>query len=297
MISVVIPSYNSEQTIEKCLKALLTQTFQGDYEIILVDSSADATPSIVKNNFPKIKFFHLKTKTDPGTARNIGIREAKGGIIAFIDSDCIALPDWLEKIVSAHESSYNIVGGSVTPANNPKDAVGWAGYMAEFRQFLPELPKGEVRHIPTCNISYKKEIFQRFGLFDGKYYPQEDLVYNYNLIKSGEKMLFVPNIRVYHTHRSRIIQFLAHQEKIGRITAKVLKILPLEGAFIVRSLFLGGLLIPLLPLVKFLKTIAVFFKYQPREIIVRPMSVLILGVGLILWGKGFFLGALDKNSF
>jgi len=52
MLSVIIPSYNSENTIEKCLNSLKSQSFSGEYEIIIVDSSADRTPHIVGNRYP-----------------------------------------------------------------------------------------------------------------------------------------------------------------------------------------------------------------------------------------------------
>jgi len=72
MISVIIPSYNSNKTIEKCLNSILNQTYSDEYEIIVVDSSIDNTSDIVKNKFKDVKLAHLKKKTDPGTARNLG---------------------------------------------------------------------------------------------------------------------------------------------------------------------------------------------------------------------------------
>jgi glycosyltransferase involved in cell wall biosynthesis len=294
MVSVIIPSYNSEQTIEKCLNALQKQSYKGGFEIILVDSSIDTTPAIVRTRFPGIKFFHLEKKTDPGTARNIGIKEAKGEIIAFIDSDCVANSDWLDKIVVAHDLAYNVVGGAVRPANDSRDTVGWAGYVAEFREFLPESAKREVGHIPTCNISYKKRIFEQFGLFEGKFYPQEDLVFNYHLGRKGEKILFDPEIQVRHYHRSELRAFLNHQRKIGLITAQVLTVIPLDGAAIVRNPLSRIFLLPFLPLVKFVKTVRVFMRFQPRTIWLRPATVLLFGFSLIHWGLGFAQGVFNE---
>ena len=295
MISIVIPSYNSESTIELCLNALLHQNYAGAYEIILVDSSIDKTPDIVRKIFPGIKFIHLDRKTDPGTARNMGIKAAKGEIIAFIDSDCVASPDWLEKIEDAHRRfAVAAIGGSVRPANPPQDIVGWAGYIAEFREFLPELPEREVKHIPTCNISYKRRVFEQYGGFKGEYYPQEDLVFNHELREKGEKIVFMPGIQVKHYHRSHLRQFLVHQHKIGAITAKVLKVLPLEGSFIVRNRLLGFFLIPFLPAVKFFKTAGVFFRYQPVTVFFNPASLFLFGMGLLYWGSGFLGGVMDE---
>jgi glycosyltransferase involved in cell wall biosynthesis len=295
MISVVIPSYNSENTIKKCLDSLLRQSYLGDYEIILVDSSSDKTPNIVSSDYPQVRFFHLEKKTDPGTARNIGIQQAKGQLIAFIDSDCFAAPDWLEKIDSAHKSRYSIVGGVVKNANEEDDLIGWAGYIAEFRESIPELPKQEVSHIPTCNISYKRKVFDEFGVFQGKYYPQEDLIYNFNISRNGEKILLDPMIQVYHHHRSKLKDFLFHQIKIGTVTSILLKEIPLQGSSIARNPVLAAFVIPFLPAVKFTRTLSVFLRLQPQSIAKRPLVVLVFALGLVFWGFGFARGIYKKS--
>jgi len=296
MISVIIPSYNSENTIGGCLGSLTSQTYRGNYEIIVVDSSEDGTCSIVETDFPAVKLVHFDRKTDPGTARNVGIQRAEGEIIAFIDSDCIAAHDWLERIAEAHASSYKIVGGVVENGNSTNDLVGRAGYLAEFREFLPGKARQEVKHIPTCNISYDKEVFRRFGLFEGEFYPQEDLVYNYNLWTNGERILLEPNIRVRHVHRSRLGEFLNHQNKIGLMTAKVLKRLPLEGSFLARHALISVPLLPFLVMVKFFRTLSTFLKYQSEFVKQKPFVVIPLLVGLSYWGVGFIRGVCERDQ-
>ena len=296
MISIIAPSYNSEHTIANCLDSLINQSWTREYEIIVVDSSIDKTPEIVADyGFAGITFVHLDKKTDPGTARNIGIGRAKGDVIAFIDSDCIAAPDWLERIALAHDSSYNVVGGVVHNANDGSDLVALAGYLAEFRDFLPGQPCRPVAHIPTCNISYKRTIFEKHGLFDGRYYPQEDLVFNYHLGRNGEKILLDPSIRVSHHHRSSFSGFLAHQQKIGKITSRVLKIVDLEGSFIVKNPYWGFMFLPLLPLIKFVRTVSVFLHRCPGLIIRRPLVLVYLGIGLTYWVRGFAQGIYGKS--
>lgn len=298
MISVIIPSYNSENTIEKCLDSLIAQSYRGKYEIILVDSSEDGTPGIMKNKYPQIQVIRFNNKTDPGTARNAGIGKAGGELVAFIDSDCIAANDWLEKIAKTHESKkYRVVGGAVCNGNSEHDMVAWAGYLAEFREFLPERKMQEVMHIPTCNISYEKDVFLEFGLFQGKYYPQEDLIYNYNLWKNGEKILMDPQIQVKHTHRTGLRDFLNHQKKIGITTARVLKIIQLEGSFFARRPLIAALFSPFLLMIKFLRTVFVFLKYRPDIIGKHALALLPLFLGLVYWASGFIAGANTKDQF
>ena len=295
MISVIIPSYNAEKTIERCLQSLRTQACSRKYEIILVDSSTDRTAEIVQSHFPEIVFIHLSRKTDPGMARNIGIQRSRGEIVAFIDADCTAAPGWLEKIAAAHEGQYAAVGGAVNNANDPADRVAMAGYLAEFREFVPGRPRAEVDHIPTCNISYKRSVFHQYGMFDGTYYPQEDLVFNHYLSSSGERILFDPAIQVSHCHRSGLRDFLRHQKRIGTATARVLKVTGHSGAFVVHHPLLAPVMLPLLPAVKFVRTLRCFARYHPGLIAKNLSAVMLFAFGLLFWTAGFCSGIYRRS--
>ncbi|MEM2778298.1 MAG: glycosyltransferase family A protein, partial [Candidatus Jordarchaeales archaeon] len=101
-VSVVILTRNSAATIRKCLESILHQTRKPD-EIIIVDgSSVDGTLDIVKH-------FPVKIFSEPGLgyghARNIGVQKAEGDIVFFIDADCYAEPDWIEKILPHFKNS------------------------------------------------------------------------------------------------------------------------------------------------------------------------------------------------
>ena len=295
MVSVVIPSYNSQNTIEECLNALRNQTYKGAFELILVDSSDDRTPEIVREKFKEVIYIHLKQKTDPGTARNIGVKTSKGDIILFIDSDCEAEADWIEKMVNSHRQlNVSAIGGAVCNGNDHGSAIAWASYMAEFREYIPEQPAGQVKHLPTSNISYKKERLLKYMPFHSEYYPQEDLELNHRFSNKGEIIYFDPSIRVYHHHRDRLGPFLSHQKKFGLITARMINLLNLEGAFIVRHKWIAAFFIPLLPLVKWMRTMVVFIKLNPSILVKHPLAIFILALGLIPWAVGFWQGTFNS---
>ena len=100
-VTVLIPAYNAASTIRNTLSSLLEQDLEEPYEIIVVDSSSDETPRIIAEEFPSVHLIHKDEQTDPGTARNLGVVQAKGEIIACIDADCIAPPDWLSRMMAA----------------------------------------------------------------------------------------------------------------------------------------------------------------------------------------------------
>jgi glycosyltransferase involved in cell wall biosynthesis len=88
-ISVIIPCYNAEAFIKKCLESLFNQSFKENFEIIVVDdASNDKTAEIVKSyNKSNIKFFFLKENSGPATARNLGLQNATGEYVFFLDVD------------------------------------------------------------------------------------------------------------------------------------------------------------------------------------------------------------------
>lgn len=264
------------------------------YEVIVVDSSNDHTPHLVREHFPTVKLIHLEKRTDPGTARNIGITQARGEILAFIDSDCVAGYEWLQRMIQAHDSQYRVVGGAIENGN-PETLISWVGYVIEFREFLPVGPPRMVEHIPTCNISYKREVFTDYGGFRGEFYPQEDLLYNWEIRQKGERILFDPAIRVAHHHRTKLRGYLKHQINIGQVTPCVLKRTDLPGSSIAARPWLATLVLPLLPLVKFTRTVSTFLRLQPETILRRPLLSPLLLLGLLFWGIGFARGIHEEG--
>lgn len=295
--SVVIPSYNSAATIVPCLQTVTQQDFEEPHEIIVVDSSMDATPDLIRTHFPQVTLMHLPARTEPGTARNIGIQRAQGELLCFIDSDCLARPDWLRRMAEAHQSDYAAVGGSIANGN-PASWIGWAGYFAEFREFFPYRPRQCMPNIPTCNISYKRRVFTQYGNFTNlmpdwiafKHPQQEDLVFNSKLGAQGEKILFDPAIQVAHINMPTVRRFLSHQYRLGRNTSYLLRQFPLDGSWIARSRCLTVLAAPLLPCVKFANTFrvaALSKEYRRRFWLTAPLLLL----GLLCWDVGFVRGA------
>lgn len=108
-VSVIVPVYNTEKYLKRCIDSLVGQTYN-DIEIILVDDkSTDNSLSIIsayQEKYPeKIKVLQTKTNSGPSTARNLGIDIATGEYIGFVDSDDYIVPDYYESLVSACEET------------------------------------------------------------------------------------------------------------------------------------------------------------------------------------------------
>ena len=109
LVSVVVPTCNRCHEIARCLDALLVQTYPNLEVIVIDDGSSDGTPSVLDGylrKFPDGGLVCLRNESAIGAnpSRNRGIRAARGTLIAFEDSDCVARPDWIEKLVAAFES-------------------------------------------------------------------------------------------------------------------------------------------------------------------------------------------------
>ena len=114
-VSVIIPVYNRERTIEKCIQFLLNLDYPKErIEIIFVDSSTDNTPRILsKYNGSNIIVLYQK-KQGISPARNLGIENSNGEIIAFIDSDCFADRKWLKNLIKVFSNEQiGGVGGNI----------------------------------------------------------------------------------------------------------------------------------------------------------------------------------------
>lgn len=104
-ISIIIPVYNAEKTIRRCLESILTSKYE-DYEVILIDDgSTDNSAAIISDYVSKDRRLKMITQLNagPSSARNKGLELAKGDIIAFVDSDDYVRSDYLEQLSRAFE--------------------------------------------------------------------------------------------------------------------------------------------------------------------------------------------------
>jgi len=110
--SILIPAYNCAAALPDCPESIQKQTIQ-PLEIIVIDDSSTDDTVAVTNSFEGVKLVQREERGGAGAARASGVRMAKGDIVVFIDSDCMAPPDWLEKIAAKFTENPEIgaVGG------------------------------------------------------------------------------------------------------------------------------------------------------------------------------------------
>jgi GT2 family glycosyltransferase len=220
-LTVIVVSYNSRKTLGSCLDSLLNQTARG-FRTLVVDSSTDGSDDIVEREYGLAELVRSSQRLFPGDARNLGMRRVVTPLVAFVDADCIAASDWVERIVAAHDATDLIIGGSIGVAN-PASVPGWALYFCEFSGWLPLGKIRTMSEIPTCCLSFKRAAFDSFGPFLERSYCS-DTLFNWKAGKAGHPPLFVPEIHVRHQNPTAVGYILGklrmHGETFGRVRAQ-----------------------------------------------------------------------------
>lgn len=189
IVSIIIPVYNASETVESVLDALLSQSYPDDRtELIIVDNgSLDETPGIVKN-YP-VTLLTEDSSRSPYTARNVGIKESAGQIIAFTDANKIPDKNWVEEGVAALESlDADLSGGDIqfTIGENPGVAEIYDSITFNNNRNLVKHEKGA-----ACgNLFVKREVIEKIGLFPGNIRSGMDIWWTQKAVESGFKLVF-----------------------------------------------------------------------------------------------------------
>jgi glycosyltransferase involved in cell wall biosynthesis len=204
--SVVIPTYNRQPILEKCLRALEQQHYNGEliagYEVVVVDDgSTDGTVDWLRQHqaeFPHVKLFEQNHK-GPAAARNFGVEVAQGDTIIFIDSDLVVLEGFLQAHASALKTAQ---------AKQGCDRVFTYGRVVNTANF--DQPTAEPYKITdysqaffaTGNVAIAKHWLVEAGLFDTRFtlYGWEDLELGVRLKNLGLSLIKVPEAVGYHWH-------------------------------------------------------------------------------------------------
>jgi glycosyltransferase involved in cell wall biosynthesis len=204
-ISVIIPIYNEEKYIAKCLDSIIKSDYDKDkMEVLLVDGgSSDKTVEIIKEyqkKYPFFKLLHNQKKIVP-VAMNIGIKNAKGEYIIRLDAHSMYPKDYFKKLIYYHRKlDADNVGGIVITEVKNKNNISNAiknvlsdklGVGSAFRSGVKEIK--EVDTVPFgC---YKKEIFDKVGLYDERLVRNQDIELNKRIKKAGGKIYLIPDIK------------------------------------------------------------------------------------------------------
>jgi glycosyltransferase involved in cell wall biosynthesis len=200
LLSIVIPTYNRQPILEKCLVALEQQTTIAPYEIVVVDDgSTDGTVAWLQQQaFPHVRLLQ-QDHQGAAAARNLGVQSAAGNIIIFIDSDLVVTEIFLQSHLDALQQAEQATGsdrlftyGSVINTCNFVDPTSEPFKITDYSR----------AYFATGNVAIERKWLEQAGLFDTSFqlYGWEDLELGVRLKKLGLKLVKCPEAVGYHWH-------------------------------------------------------------------------------------------------
>lgn len=210
-VSIVIPNYNGEKYLNKCLDSIMIQSLKPD-EIIIVDNdSSDNSIDIISSYGDKIKLIRMDKNYGFSIAVNRGIRESKCEYVALLNNDTELQDKWLEKLVECISSDKDIFAccskmlrydnrNLIDDAGDFYTALGWEQKIGDGAEDDTEhLVSREVFSACAGAAIYRRSIFDVIGYFDENFFAyMEDVDISYRAKIYGYKNYYCADAKVYH---------------------------------------------------------------------------------------------------
>lgn len=194
-VSVIVPVFNTEKTLSKCLDSLINQTLS-DIEIIIInDGSTDKTQTIINKYSKKDKRIktYLIENAGLGNARNQGIKHSTGKYISFVDGDDYIELDMLEQLYNkAIEDNSDIVECDFYWIFPNKTRLDKANYYADQANIMTDI------RVMVCNKLFKKELITSNNIKFPVGLKYEDIAFTYSILPYAKKISYVPIAMYYY---------------------------------------------------------------------------------------------------
>jgi len=200
-VSVIIPSLNSP-LIADTVDSVLRQSAVADIEEVLVIGRDE--PTLIPSD-RRVHFIDTERPVTAPVARNIGIGHARAPVLAFIDADCLASPQWLQHLLGRLLTGSMVVGGSVAFPANPYLQLCYNVTM--FHEFRVTARRGTRANMGTLNLCIDRGVVERVGLMDERLDRGQDTEWTLRMRRHGYTLDFEPDAAVIHLP---VVQSLHH---------------------------------------------------------------------------------------
>ena len=201
LVSVIVPVHNGAKFLANALDSIFSQTYDSIEVIVVDDGSSDTTPEVALLCKSKIKYIHQENQ-GPAAARNKGIQQARGSLLAFLDSDDIWMPEKLQEQVAYLDSHQEISCVAVKLRHFVEpSAKGLVNLRPEW------LDEERTSRMLSCLI-VRKIVFDQVGLFDPKLRFGEDVEWLLRLDRAG---IMCPAIEHVLVHKRIHDNNVSHQ--------------------------------------------------------------------------------------
>jgi cellulose synthase/poly-beta-1,6-N-acetylglucosamine synthase-like glycosyltransferase len=216
-VSIIVASYNSQDTIKECLQSILALDYPAGYvEVIVMDgASKDDTVKIAQQLPIKV----ISIRLNAPAAYNYAQKTASHPILGFIDADAKVEPQWLKKLIPRlSEPQVAGVSGSIDTWNHDNPWARSIGY--ELKNRYRRIGR-YTRRIATMNLLLKREVIEEAGGWDEKLPSQYDTDFGFRIASKGYKIAYEPSAVCYHYNRSTLKAYYRQQLQYGKNTLKL----------------------------------------------------------------------------
>lgn len=230
-VSVVVPFFNELDRVPGLREALLNQTLSPDQqEIILVDNgSTDGTDEELEEfarSCPHVRACRETERRGSYAARNRGVEQARGDLVAFTDADCRPVPEWLRIAKDRFDSgTFALAGGKIELTfRRPGSPNLWEALDASMH--LRQQRYVEAGWAATSNLFVRRSCFREYGLFRDELQSGGDCEFGRRLTGAGETIAYLSDATVEHPARDSMQSMLVKEYRVGRGVGRLAR----EGA-------------------------------------------------------------------
>lgn len=221
-VSIIVPVYNAEATVEECIKSILELDYpKKKLELIFVNNNSnDDTGKILKKYESEIKILY-ENKRGPAAARNRGLKNAEGDIVALTDSDCIADKEWIKNIIiPLKDDNVGISGGKIL-ARVPYNKIEKFGesvhnHEAAINHFKPP-------YVITMNWASRISVLNQMNFFNEEFIRCEDIDLSHRIYSAGYKIVYAPDAVVYHRNEKTLSGLFREGYLHGKYSVQFIK--------------------------------------------------------------------------
>jgi len=323
LISVITPTFNRLSELKHLVDSLQRQTISPElFEVIISDDgSNDGTEDYIRNRSLDVDFeltIIKQANLGPGAARNHGMKKAVGELFLFIDSDCEAELDWIEKIYNLYKNDeFDACGGpdgakdDFTPLQKGIDFAmtsffttgGMRGHSEKMlAKFYPR----------SHNMGMTRKLYNQVGGF-GSLRHGQDIELSHRIHESGARIKFIPDAIVYHRRRTSLKRFFKQvfnwgvaRVNLGKISSDMLEpihFMPALATILAISIIVGSIYYPnvFLPLIFLgfagLLVLAISAGIRSKSIAVFGYTSLTIPFQIFGYGSGFIVSFVKRYIF
>lgn len=214
-IAVIIPVWNGEAVIGRCLEALARQTLPRDvFQVVVVDNGSNDASAAIARGFAGVEVIEER-RPSSYAARNRGLEHVRAPITAFTDADCVPAPDWLEQVLRAAEGhpGFGVLAGQIDLFDEiAQEHAVFADYERLFSFPQAHAARG---NCATANWASETALLRRLGGFDAALKSGGDRQMALRIRDAGHSLIYVPEMVVRHPVRASRAELVRKRQRLS----------------------------------------------------------------------------------